>query len=126
MRPILSFLWLLGLVGLSNCSYDNAEDFAGEEPEPTPTCDVSKVTYAATISPILAQNCRGCHNASAPAANISLVDYTQVKRSVDSGRLLGSITHATGYRAMPLNRAKLDDCTIAQIQNWINAGAPNN
>ncbi|GGE96493.1 hypothetical protein [Hymenobacter cavernae] len=126
MRLRFSLVLLLSLGWLSNCTYDNAEDHAPDpDPEPTPTCDVSSVTYTATISPILA-NCRGCHNASAPAANVNLVDYTQVKRHADSGRLMGAITHATGYKPMPLNGAKLGDCEIARIQKWIDAGAPNN
>ena len=126
MRPLLSTLWLLSLAWLTSCTYDNAEDLAPEEPTPTPTCDVSSVTYTSTISPILAQSCRGCHNASSPAAGVNLVDYAQVKRHADSGRLLGSITHATGYKAMPLNGTKLSDCDLARFQAWINAGAPNN
>jgi cytochrome c553 len=126
MRPLLSTLWLLSLAWLSSCTYDNAEDLAAEEPEPTPTCDVRSVTYTASISPILAQSCRGCHNAGSPAGGINLVDYAQVKRYADNGRLIGSISHAAGYRAMPLNGAKLSDCDIARFQAWINAGAPNN
>ena len=125
MRPT-SLLWLLSLAWLGSFTYDNAEDLTAEEPTPTPTCDVSTVTYTATISSILAASCRGCHNAGSPAGGVNLVDYAQVKRHADSGRLYGSISHAAGYRAMPLNGAKLSDCDLARFKKWIDAGAPNN
>jgi len=45
---------------------------------------------------------------------------------VDNGKLLGAVTHASGYSPMPKNQAQLSDCNIQKITNWINKGALNN
>ena len=38
----------------------------------------------------------------------------------------GSIKHDSGYKAMPQNATKLDDCRISKVEAWITAGALNN
>lgn len=88
-------------------------------------CDVSNVTYAKTIQPILQNNCLGCHSGSAPTAGISLVGYTNVKKLADDGRLVGVTSHAQGYIAMPPG-GTLQNCAIEQIKKWVENGAPNN
>lgn len=40
--------------------------------------------------------------------------------------LVGNIRHDAGFPAMPQGGAKLDDCKIALIKAWVDAGAPNN
>ena len=88
-------------------------------------CDTSKFTFAAIIQPMLATNCVGCHKPSSLGGNIDLSTYATVKTQVNNGKLVGSITHAIGYKAMPQG-GKLRDCEITQIKNWIDAGAINN
>jgi hypothetical protein len=53
-------------------------------------------------------------------------DYNTDKAVAMNGRLLGSINHTNGYSAMPQNAAKLSDCQIAVIKQWMDANTPNN
>jgi Planctomycete cytochrome C len=89
------------------------------------TCDDTQFTYAATIQPLLAIQCVGCHKPGSLGGNIDLSTYAKVAIQVSNGNLLGSVTHTAGYVAMPQG-GKLEDCQISQIQKWIEAGALNN
>jgi hypothetical protein len=89
------------------------------------SCNATKFTYAAIIQPIILNNCVGCHKAGALSGNIDLSTYATVKTQASNGKLVGSITHSAGFVAMPIG-AKLSDCQIGQIKNWIADGALNN
>jgi hypothetical protein len=91
-------------------------------------CDTTNVTFAASVMPIITLKCKGCHGSINPSGNISLTNYTQVKATVTSGTLMGSILHQTGYVAMPqpVGSAQLPDCDIRKLQIWIAAGALDN
>jgi len=89
------------------------------------SCDPTKFTYAAIIQPIITNQCVGCHKPGSLGGNIDLSTYSQVMVQVNNGKLLGSITHAIGFAAMPKG-SKLSDCQITQIKDWISAGALNN
>jgi hypothetical protein len=88
-------------------------------------CDPSLFTYAAIIQPIMATNCVGCHKPGSLGGNIDLSTHKAVKAQAANGKLVGSITHAQGFVAMPQG-GKLQDCEITQIKSWVSAGAPNN
>jgi Cytochrome C oxidase, cbb3-type, subunit III/Planctomycete cytochrome C len=88
-------------------------------------CDPTTFTYAAIVQPIITNQCVGCHKPGSLGGGIDLSTYSLVKVQVNNGKLLGSITHAIGFSAMPKG-SKLSDCQITQIKNWIDAGAPNN
>lgn len=90
------------------------------------TCDTVNVGFQKNVLPILNNNCIGCHSGTSPSGGISLQNYTEVKKYVNDGSLLGSIKREPGWSAMPKNRAKMSDCNIRQIEIWVNAGAPNN
>lgn len=93
-------------------------------------CDTNAITYSNTIAPVLVKNCVGCHNDNTANGNVKLNSYANVKIVADNGRLVGAITHATGFIPMPKTtpdgQIKLPDCKINQIKTWVNAGAPNN
>ncbi len=89
------------------------------------SCEPTQFTYAAIIQPIINNQCVGCHKPGSLSGNIDLSSYSLVKAQVTKGTLLGSITQAVGYSAMPKG-SKLSDCQITQIKNWISAGALNN
>jgi len=90
-------------------------------------CDSSQFTYSGQIKPIMQNHCLGCHTGStATGGFIDLSTYQGVKEQADFESLLGSISHTTGYSAMPKNSAKLSDCKITLVRKWIQAGAPNN
>ena len=88
-------------------------------------CDENQFTYKTTIQPILQTACVGCHKPGSLSGNIDLSTYSNVLVQVNNGKLIGSVTHATGYKPMPQS-GKLTDCTLTQIKNWIDAGALNN
>jgi hypothetical protein len=90
------------------------------------TCDTIAVSYMTDIVPILQNNCYGCHGSVAPSGNIMLNSFTGVSTVAENGRLVGAVTHSTGYESMPQNQDKLPDCDIANIVGWVNQGAKNN
>lgn len=89
-------------------------------------CDSSNVTYSGAITTIINNRCLGCHQGATPSGGVSLSGYSNVLAQVNSGKFLKSVKHQAGAVAMPYNSAKLDDCSIAKIESWINDGAPNN
>lgn len=89
-------------------------------------CDTLNMSFTLHINPIIDAKCAGCHSGSNPPRGINLTTYTGIKSAAQSGQLSGAITHSLGYIPMPMNAAKLDDCSIAKIKAWINAGTPNN
>ncbi len=90
------------------------------------TCDTSLYTYSGAVSVILADNCVGCHTGVNGGGGIDLSTYASVQMVALNGHLVGTITHASGYSAMPQGAAMLSDCNITQIEKWVAAGAPNN
>jgi hypothetical protein len=90
------------------------------------SCDSNQFKYAANVSVIMSTYCTGCHGGANPSANINLSFYNGVRQMAISGRLVGAVSHAPGYSAMPKSGGKLSECQIAQIRKWVNSGAPNN
>jgi hypothetical protein len=123
---IKRIILLLMIIAFQSCYYDKEELLY---PELTSGCDTLNVTYSNTISPILDLNCLSCHSnstASAYGGGIKLQNYSDVKTYVDNGKLLGSVSHSSGFSPMPQGAAKIAVCKITQIEIWINAGAANN
>ncbi len=89
-------------------------------------CDTVNMKYAANIQPIFQANCYSCHTGVNPNGGVNLGSHAGVTQQVNNGRLIGAITHAAGYHPMPQGAAKLDDCTINKIKDWISRGALNN
>ncbi|KAA3438815.1 c-type cytochrome domain-containing protein [Rufibacter hautae] len=110
------------------CKDDKEEEITPNNPNnPQPAqCDTNNVTYSSTVSGIISTNCLACHSASQAEGGMILDTYARVKAVADNGKLIGVITHANGFPAMPKNGTKLSDCNIAKIQKWVSAGAPNN
>jgi len=92
----------------------------------TATCDTVNVTFSTSVSPVLKTYCVGCHSAASPSAGIDLSTYAAVKVYATNGRLVGSITHAAGYKPMPSSTSKLGACEINQIKSWVTKGMINN
>lgn len=90
------------------------------------SCDSTKFTYAAIIQPMMQVNCIGCHNPNNLSGGIDISNYNAIKSVVLSGKLFGSITHASGFFPMPQNANKLSDCQIKQVEKWIKGGTLNN
>jgi hypothetical protein len=92
----------------------------------TGVCDTTVVTLAGQVKPIFDKYCNGCHSANESQGGIDLETYNRIKRTVDNGSLIGSITHNSNYSKMPKNGNKIPDCDIAKISKWIRLGALNN
>ncbi len=86
-------------------------------------CDTINVKYSTHISSFIQKNCTGCHSSSAVT---QLTNYTQVKATVDNGKMYCAITHSSGCLPMPQGGNKLSDCNIRMLKIWIDAGALNN
>jgi len=89
-------------------------------------CDTSNLSYSGHILPVLQANCLGCHNNSLSSGGINLATHAQTVAVATSGRLVGAIKHQTGFVGMPLSGNRLDSCSIAKIELWIQKGLPNN
>ena len=89
-------------------------------------CDTTNVTYSGTVAPIMEISCNGCHGGADPFAGIRTENYEDLKIIVDNGRLWGTIIHDPQYSAMPKDRPQLSDCSLLQIETWIDNGALNN
>lgn len=123
MNKVSILLLFIILTTLNACYYDAADllyPTAG-------TCDTATtVSYNQTIVPLFQQQCYGCHNNASTGGGILMGNYTADKAIAANGKLYGSVTHASGYSAMPKGAAKLNNCQIASIKKWIDAGTPNN
>ena len=117
---------LTGIILFSSCYYDKMDQIYPQAV--ISTCDTTNVTYTATVSTILTNNCNSCHGASAniSGGGISLSTYAAVKPYITNGKLINSILQNGQASAMPKNGAKLDACTINKIIVWINKGTLNN
>lgn len=89
-------------------------------------CDTTSVSFSQDLQPIVNTYCKGCHSGGSPSGGLDLSTYNGVKAVALNGKLYGAISWATGYQKMPQGGNKLDDCTIAKFNAWINAGAPQN
>src|SRR5205085_7584616 len=78
-------------------------------------CDTSVYTYSGAVKLIMQNNCVACHSATLKNGVVDLSTYTGVKAVAVNGKLMGTITHASGYSAMPQGAAMLSDGNITQI-----------
>jgi len=87
-------------------------------------CVTTNMSFVNNVLPIFTINCNGCHNATAPAGGINLTTFAGTKAA--SARLVGSISHTTGYVPMPSSTTKLSACDINKIASWVSQGTLNN
>lgn len=117
-RIIKLLIPILIIATLNSCYYDNEEELYGNAP-----CDVSNVSYAESIEPIIQSKCAtsGCHVAGG-TGNGLLESYANVKAKVDNGSMFNRVVD---LRDMPPG-SPMDDCQVLLFETWINDGAPNN
>lgn len=89
-------------------------------------CVATNVSFATTVLPTLRTNCTGCHSGTSPSAGIDLNSYATVEVQAANGKLVGSISHAAGFIAMPSATVSLSACEISQMKAWISEGTLNN
>lgn len=89
------------------------------------SCETNTFAFNADVKPLLDSECVFCHQTGSNTG-VALQTYDEVKFSVDSNNLLGSIIHDGVASPMPQGEAKWDSCKINILSKWINDGAPNN
>ena len=108
----------------TSCYYDNEEELY-----PNITCNTENVKYSSDIAPILVSRCLSCHSsasATSLGSGIILEGYNNLKIWIDNNRFLGSVKHSSGFSPMPKGGSKLGNCELTKIENWVNAGYPDN
>lgn len=126
MKQIHKIILLLLIVSLTGCYYDSEEKLY---PQLSASCDLTNVTFAETVTPILQASCYSCHsnsNAANSGGGIKIQNYADVLTIAKNGKLMGTVNHSSGYQAMPQGGGKLTDCEINQLQKWIDNGTLNN
>jgi hypothetical protein len=122
MKRHLLIISLLSVV-MAGCYRDNEEQLYPA----TGNCDVTNVTYAGTVQPLLqSSGCLGCHSGAGPSGNISLEGYNNVRAVALTGKLFGAINHSPGFSPMPKGGNRMTACNISKIKAWIDAGSNNN
>lgn len=126
MKSIFAIITILFALALTQgCYYDKADLLY---PDGKVVCDTaSTAKFSTDVLNVMNTYCNsGCHNTASASGGVILDTYSGVKAQVANGKLMGSINQASGFSAMPKGGNKLNTCTIAKIQQWINGGAPNN
>ena len=106
----------------AGCYNDNREELY---PLPSPAqCDTTNITYTSALKTIVDNQCAtaGCHAGIAPSG-FDLSSYDGLKAVADNGKLMNALHH-TGSFPMPKGLPKLDPCTIAKFQAWVNNNKP--
>lgn len=126
MKKVIKITLILALAFLAACYYDSEEKLY---PQVSTGCDLSNVTFTASVKPILQASCLSCHSNSQSinsGGGVRLENYSDVLITAKNGKLMGTVKHASGYQEMPLGGGKLTDCEINQLQKWIDNGTLNN
>lgn len=101
------------------CYYDSEEDLY---PSPGGPCDTLNVSFAASVKPMLRDNCLSCHS----NANSSFGGGVKLEALADvrsrSALILPAINH-TGRIPMP-PAGKLSTCNIDLFRIWVRKGMP--
>jgi len=109
------------IICVQGCTYDK------EALAPQSGCQpAANVSFSADVQPILRASCFSCHGNGSSFGNVSCQTYDDVKGLANNGSLIGSISHAAGFTAMPINAPKLNDCNIDVVRTWVQEGAKNN
>ena len=124
-KHFIPFYLIAFCVVMVACTKANEEELRGPVSS-QPTCDTVNMKLAANIVPILRTNCYSCHGNGLANGGVQLDVYSSLRIWATSGTIVGAITHSAGYSPMPQGGAKLSDCDINKIKNWISRGALNN
>ena len=89
-------------------------------------CDTTHFAFLANVQPIFNTYCTSCHNTTDAATNggVDLSNYNGAIVHID--HIPGVIQWLPGSQQMPQGGAKLSDCNIKIILQWIADGAKNN
>ena len=123
-RIIIPSFVILSLAFLiPSCYYDHEDLLYGNGPC---TDSTGTISYQQKVVPIFSQSCYTCHTGAFPSGNIVMGNYTADKALAVNGKLYGSISHSSGFSAMPKDKPALTPCQVAVIKKWIDSGMLNN
>ncbi|MEN2992680.1 MAG: hypothetical protein ABDH91_03920 [Bacteroidia bacterium] len=103
----------LSLIILSGCKQDKPT------PSPCPELDTLRATYTAYVERVMRIHCVSCHQGQNLMAGVALDSYTAVRQAAERGRWYEVMANGR----MPPS-GKLDECTLAALRKWIEAGYP--
>lgn len=86
----------------------------------TADCDTLNVPFS-TIQNLLNANCIGCHSSGRVNGGVILDTYVSIRLTAGNGSLIGAVTHAAGFTAMPPSTS-LSACNILKIEAWVRHG----
>ena len=119
-RLIGGLLVSMSVVVFEGCTYEVA-------PSTLPCGDISGVSFAGDVLPLLDLHCNGCHSGGSPSAGLNLENHASVAQSVLLGSLLERLDlPQTNILMMPQNGNPLPECDMALFEVWASEGAPNN
>lgn len=119
----------IGAVVLVVSMFACGEEIKEEEIVDTIDCGVDSLSYKKDILPIFESNCFSCHseeNYAKKADGNLMVGYSDIKKFLDEGLVIGNIEHKQGFINMPYKKAKIDSCDIEKIKAWAAEGALEN
>ncbi|MCK8523360.1 hypothetical protein M0D21_17395 [Aquimarina sp. D1M17] len=92
-----------------------------------PDCNLPEtVHYNSHVADLIEIHCFKCHAQDVykeKASRVKIFNYETLREMGESGQLMGSVTHKTGYIAMPYKReSKIDSCTIELLKKWVETG----
>lgn len=121
----ISVIFLLSVLIGNSCYYDNKEELYPVYSDAG--CDTTDVEFSEDILPIIYGHCYNCHSESKHTlygGNISLENYTEIKKTADDGSFTGSISYGSEYIGMPFDY-QLDSCLLKKADIWVRNGAHN-
>ncbi len=104
------------------------QTIAGTTPSTPSTAVASTLTWDNTIGAILQTKCTMCHGGAAPILGLNLTTYADAMKGSTNGPVIKSGDGANSLIVQKQqaddHRGKLTPEEIAQLIEWINAGAP--
>lgn len=102
---------------LLSCTKAKVSDF-----NTTPDC-TDTVSFAATIQPLIDNNCGSCHF-SGNSTGYTLTNHTNISSS--AAAVLNSMRGEAGFQQMPDGLPPISDSLIQLFDCWVSQGKLNN
>ena len=116
MKKILICIGLLSFVSCSKTT-GTSKSFSSSD------C-TSTISYKTDIQPIMNSYCTSCHQPGNAKGGYELSTYSGV--TSNTNKVLASMLHNSGAKAMPENADQLSDDLLKKMYCWVNQGAKNN
>jgi hypothetical protein len=118
--------------GASTDTPPASTDTLPADPGATATASAPAVSFARDVLPIIQANCTRCHGDSRPVAGLDLNGYDKIMAYASYGLVVPGdpansiLAEIISLGRMPPGGAPLPAQSLQTINDWIQAGAPNN